>query len=209
MTEPNTTAPAPVTGFDLEAWLFDADLPQQSATVFKAGRLPAEAGALKESIEIERGRLDQESSAADKSKVSKLETRYAAVLQEWLDSKITVYVTAIPKDKLRRMREAHDKATDGMTPAVANELFGYELLSAAIIGIAEPGKEYVDEDGNPVPYGAVKLKTNQLRGMEKKIGATQMQLIVAARQTAQNGLPEVDADFLLESSGQNEATTQD
>lgn len=207
MTE--TTTSAPSTGFDMDTWLFDAELPQQSATVFKAGRLPAEAGALKEAIEIERGLLDQESSAAEKSKLKKLEARYAAILQEWLDSKITVYVTAIDKEKMRRMREAHTKATEGMEPAVANELFGYELLAAAIIGIAEPGKEYVDEDGKPSPFGPVKLKTKQLRGMEKKIGSTQMQLIIAARQTAQSGLPEVDADFLLESSGPNEGATQD
>lgn len=208
MTE--TIAPVtPESGFDLEVWLFDADLPQQSATVFKAGRLPAESGALKEAIQIERGMLDQESSSAEKSKLVKLEARYAAILQEWLDSKITVYVTAIPKEKLRDMREAHNVATEGMAPAVANELFGYELLSAAIIGIAEPGKEYVDEAGKPSPFGNVKLKTNQLRGMEKKIGATQMQLIIAARQTAQNSLPDVDADFLLESSGPNEDATQD
>ena len=208
MTE-NIAPVTPETGFDMEAWLFDADLPQQSATVFKAGRLPAEAGALKEAIQIERGQLDQESSAAETSKLAKLEARYAAVLQEWVASKITVYVTAIPKEKIREMRAANTIATEGMDPAVSNELFGYDLLAAAIIGIAEPGKEYVDENGKPFPYGKVKLKTNQLRGMEKKIGATQMQLIIAARQTAQSGLPDVDADFLLESSGNNEPATQD
>lgn len=198
MTE--NTAPDQSTSFDLEAWLFDAELPQQSATVFKAGRLPAEAGALKEAIEIERGRLDQESSAAEKSKVAKLEARYAAVLQTWLDSKITIYVTAITPDALRELRAKHETETAGMDRPVANEVFGFDLLAAAIIGIAEPGKEYPDPN---VPYEPVSWSRGQVRGLARRIGATQMDLILAARHTAQNGVPEVDADFLLESSGSN------
>lgn len=206
MTENTAPETTPDDGFDLEAWLFDAELPQQSATVFKAGRLPAEAGALKEAIVIERGLINSDSTAVDKIKLTKLEARYATVLQKWLDSKITVYVTAITPDKLRELRTDHTKTTEGMDTAVANEVFGFDLLAAAIIGIAEPGKEYE----NPAqPYDTVSWTRSQVRGLARRIGATQMDLILAARQTAQNGLPEVDADFLLESSGENEPATQD
>lgn len=208
MTE-NATPISPELAFDLDDWLTDATLPQQSADVFKAGQLPAEAGALKQAIEIERGQLDQESSAAEKSKLKRLEARYAAVLQEWLDSKITVYVTALTKDRLREIQGDSKKKTEGMEPAVANEIFGYNLLAAAIIGVAVPGREYVNEDGTPALFEPVSFTMGQVRGLEKKIGATQMQLILAARQTAQNGLPEVDADFLLESSGSSRDGSSD
>ena len=197
----------PAQAFNIDDWLLDANLPTQSADVFKAGQLPAEAGALQRAIELERATLDQESSAAEKSKLAKLETRYAALLQEWVASKITVYVTAISKDALQALRDKHDADTEGMDPKVANELFGLVLLAAAIIGVAEPGVEYFNEDGSPALYGPVTLRPNQVRALRNKIGHTQMELILAARHTAQNGVPDVDADFLLERSGSSKDDT--
>lgn len=198
----------PAQTFDMDTWLLDAELPTQSADVFKAGQLPAEAGALRRAIEIERAQLDAEPTAADKSKLVKLETRYAALLQEWVASKITVYVTGISKDALQALRDAHTEQTKDMDNIEeVNRLFGFDLLAAAIIGIAEPGVEYVNEDGTPALYGKVTLRPNQVRAMQNKIGHAQMELILAARNTAQNGVPDVDADFLLEHSGSSKGDT--
>lgn len=207
MTEKNVVSPE--IEFDLDAWMSDAVLPMQSADVFKAGVLPAEASALKKQIEIARDVATAERSAADKSKIAKLEARYAQVLREWMDSKITVYVSALSPDQMREMRAQHEKDHEGKDPKVKNELYGYDLLAAAIVGIAEPGNVYTKADGTPAAYAPVKLRPNQVRGLERKIGATQMQLILNARATAQNGLPEVDADFLLESSGTSNPGTDD
>ena len=51
-------------------------------------------------------------------------------------------------------------------------------------------------EGTPVTFTA-----GHVKALEKAIGATQMQLILAAKQQAQNGLPTVDADFLRKPSG--------
>lgn len=207
--KPATAEQAPQ--FDLEAWLLDADLPQESVDVYKAGSLPGEAKALQRQIELEGERIeaDPERTAADTSRYQELERRYLDVLERWSASRITVYVSALSREKLQRMRDAHTTDTDGMEPAAANELFGYQILAAAIVGIAAPGETYTHEDGSPAPYGAVEFKPNQVRGLEKAIGSQQMQLLMAARQTAQNAVPEVDADFLHRSSGSTGANTQD
>lgn len=204
MTE-ETTPAAPT--FDLENWLLDAKLPQESCDVFKAGSVPAEASALKRRIELEREVDTSEQSAADKGKLAALERRYEEVLQEWVASKITVYVSALGRDAIRELRAEHDLAHEGKDQAVANEIFGYTLLAAAIVGIAEPDKEYVDEAGNKLPYAPVSLRSNQVRGLENKIGQLQFKKIMEARMLAQNALPDVDADFLLSSSGTAEENT--
>lgn len=189
--------------FDVEDWLLDAKLPHTSADVFKAGLLPAEAATLQRQLEVERGLENTERTAADNDRFAELERRYLQVLKAWAASKITVYVSAIPPEKMRDLRTKHDEATEGMDPAVANEIFGYEILAAAIIGVAEIGVDYTDEDGNPALYGPVKWEMRHVRGLANKLGDAQMTQLIRARQNSQNALPQVDADFLQQRSGKD------
>lgn len=191
-----TNAPDPQV-FDIDEWLVDAKLPHASVDLYKAGTVPAEALSLKEQITLEREILSEEPSAADKSKLRKLESRYTSLVEAWLASKITVFVSALSSDHLRALRADNEKKTEGMDKAVANEIFGYELLSAAIVGVAQPGVEYTEE----LPYEPVKWEPRHIRGLEKKIGTTQTSQLLVARQAAQNQMPTVDADFLHSSSG--------
>lgn len=203
------TTPAENTPFSMEDWLLDANLPTVSVDLYKAGSVPGEAKALQRQIATERELVDKERTAEDKSRYVDLEKQYIEVLQRWAASRITVYISALTSERLRELREENTKATEGMDNAVSNELFGYAILSEAIVGIAEAGVTYTHDDGTPAPYGPVKLATNQLRGMERKLGTLQMGQLLDARREAQMKLPEVDADFLHTSSGSTEPSTQD
>lgn len=189
-------------GFSIEDWLLDAQLPQSSADVYKAGHVPARAKALKREMEQFQVSENPERAAGEVDEYLLLEKEYIDLLQKWSDSRITVYVTALPPEKLQRLRDENAKSTEGMEPSASNELFGYALLSASIVGVAEPGKAYGD-----MPYGAVELAPRQIRALEKKIGPLQMKKILDARMEAQAALPEVDADFLLGNSGSARDTT--
>lgn len=207
-TAADTTPATPVNRpFDIEDWLLDANLPHDSADVFKAGLLPAEAATLQRQLEVERGLEDVERTAADTDRFVELERRYREVLAAWVASKITVYVSAIPPEAMRELREEHDADTKGMDPKVANEIFGYQILAKSIIGVAEVGVSYTDEDGNPALFGPVNWEMRHVRALAKKVGDAQMSHIIAARQTAQNALPTVDADFLLKPSGKDKPST--
>lgn len=176
--------------FDVEGWLTDAALPEESATIYKRPDVVAELSDLKRRISIEKRADDAEQSAASQSG-SALEREYETLLRTFSDSALTVYVRALTRDEMSELRAASEKRTEAMEPKDANQEFGYALTAAAIVAVKPAGGKRA-----PVTFTAEKVKA-----MEKAIGSTQMQLILAAKQQAQNGLPNVDADFLRKPSG--------
>lgn len=189
------------TTFDLSGWLSDAHLPEESADVYKAGNIVSELSAIKRRIEIEQAVEDAERSSADKSSsvLSELEKEYERLLEAFGDSRLTVYVRAIAPEKIRKMRADHEERTKGLSTDESNMEFGYDLLAAAIVGVKPAGAEHRID----VSFNHAKVKE-----MESAIGGPQMQLIMAARAQAQNGIPTVDADFLLRSSGTSGSTSE-
>lgn len=179
------TETAPAT-FNVEDWLTDAALPEESATVYKRPDVVAELTELKRQIELEDRAASAESDGPTAGS-----KRYEAYLQTFSESALTVYVSALPREKVKAMRAEHEARTADLEAAQRNEEFGFDLLAAAIVAVKPAG-------GERTP---AKFSTDQVKGMENAIGATQLQLILAARQQAQNGLPTVDADFLLKPSG--------
>lgn len=177
--------------FDVEGWLQDAKLPEESATVYKRADVVAELSDLKRRIELEARAASPEYTAADPA-LTPLEKEYQALLETFSKSALTVYVRALTDDERNALRAAHDERTkDWKDPIKANAAFGYDLLAGAITHMTPAGGK----------KASVKLTPAQVEAMENAIGNTQMQVILAARQTAQNALPAVDADFLLKRSG--------
>jgi hypothetical protein len=178
--------------FDIDAWLADANLPEDSADVYKAGHLAGELHALKRRILEGEAIPDPERTVADKSSEQRLLEQYAALLQEYADSKLTVYVRALSTEQLRKMRKAHERKTDSTVhPQKANEEFGFELLAEAIVAVRH-------NDGE---RKSVKFTPAQVQKLVAAIGEPQTKLITEARMRAQNAVPEVDADFLQQRSG--------
>lgn len=182
--------------FDVEAWLTDAKLPEDSATVYKRPDVVAELSDLKRRIEIEARVNDPEQTAASKRSAT-LENEYEELLRTFSDSALTIYVRAIIGERLKEIRDEYiagpGKAQDEDT---RNAEIGYITIAESIIAVKAAG-------GQRQP---AKFTAESIKAMRDKIGATQMLLIVAARKRAQDALPSVDADFLRKRSGSETGT---
>lgn len=194
MTE---TSPAE---FSIEDWLTDAHLPEDSADVYKRPDVISELSALKRRIALESDAVTVEKTAGTQ-RAATLEAEYEKLLHTFADSKLTVYVRALTRDEMKDLRAAHATAVADkvLTDKESNELFGYDLLAKAIIGVRPVGKER-----QPATFTPAKVKA-----LEEAIGAVQLPAILEARQRAQNEAPAVDADFLRRPSGTPEDNTQE
>ena len=177
--------------FDLDAWATDASLPEESADVYKRADVIGELSALQRKIAIRREAFKGEKTANGDKELTDMERRHTELVETFAGSKLTVFVRALTSDELADLREAHDKATQGMDPQRANKEFGFDLLAASIISVQPAGEERYD----------VRWDTHMIKRLEKAIGPAQMTEILNARQYAQNAVPTVDADFLRKSSG--------
>ena len=177
--------------FDLDAWATDASLPEESADVYKRADVIGELSALQRKIAIRREAFKGEKTANGDKELTEMERRHTELVETFAGSKLTVFVRALTSDELADLREAHDKATQGMDPQRANKEFGFDLLAASIISVQPAGGERYD----------VRWDTHMIKRLEKAIGPAQMTEILNARQYAQNAVPTVDADFLRKSSG--------
>lgn len=177
--------------FDVEAWLTDAKMPEESAEVYKRADVIAELQVVKRQIETQREAGTIEKTAHGNTVLRNLEARYKDLVETFCGSKLTIYVRAISPDEQRESREATEKRTEGMDTKLQNMEFGYDLLARSIIAVLPAEGERT----------AVSWSITQVKAMEKSIGAAQMSEVLNARMQAQNGLPRVDADFLLKPSG--------
>jgi len=186
--------------FDVDAWLTDAALPEESADIYKRPDVIGKLTRLKARIEEERhaATIDPERTAADKAQAKALEGQYKALLHTFSESRMTVYVRALTPDELAALRTSHEKRTEGWDPTKANRAFGYDILAAAITAVQPEGQDRQD-----VTFTVAKVKQ-----LENKIGTTQLSVILAARQTAQNAVPAVDADFLHRPSGTSDGSPE-
>lgn len=188
----------PGAGFDVDAWLEDANLPEESATIYKRADVISELTRLKHEIEIER-EADGERSAAEVSPVKELERKYEHLANVFGASALTVYVRALTPDEKALIRKENEQAAEmgKWEKAKENRDFAARLLSKSIVGIKGPE----DEERKPVYWAPATIIK-----MEDKLGTTQMNQVMYAHQTAQNSLPAVDADFLPQRSGSANTT---
>jgi len=185
MTEQN-----PAT-FNVENWLTDAALPEESATIYKRADVVAELTDLKRRIGIVTDAQDAEPTAGTKRPATLIK-EYEQLLRTFSGSALTVYVRALTSDELKAERAATEERTKDLPSDEANAEFGYDLLAKAIVAVKPAGAK----ERTPTTF-----TTEQVKNLKDAIGETQMRLILAARQQAQNGVPTVDADFLPKRSG--------
>lgn len=182
----------PAATFDLEAWAKDANLPEESADVFKRADVIGELSALKRQIENHQEAFSgAEKTAGDVSTLKALQDRYKELYDTFTGSLLTIYVRAITSDEREALRVQHEERTKNWDPQRRNREYGFDLLAAAITAVRPLDGERVD----------VRWDVHQVKQLEKAIGGSQMSLLLAAREVAQNQAPVVDADFLLSASG--------
>lgn len=179
--------------FDVDAWILNAKLPEESAEIYLRADVVGNIQALQRKITAANAvdAVDPERPAAAKSKTAKLVKEYENLLQLFSDSRATVFVRAIAPDKLDDLRRANEARYKDKEPREGNLAFGYELLAESIVAI---------EDKSGVRKTA-RMTPAQLKNLERGIGPAQLKAIMEARARAQSALPDVDADFLLRLSG--------
>lgn len=169
--------------FDFSEWFGNTTTPEESHDVFTATGLVGEINALTRQVqEDDRGR-DVEGSLGDDA--SDTEARLAELLKEFLASKLTVYIRGLQHGELIAIRRAHEASRK------PDQDFALRCLAASIVGLRRAG-------GERTP---VKMTLSAVEKMHKQIGEGQMAELFKTYQQATNGVPTVDADFLLRRSG--------
>lgn len=185
--------------FDIDAWLSDAHLPEDSADIYKRPDVIAELNKLSARMEAERSAADQ--SMTGGRALAELQERYDALLEEFGASRATVYVRAIPEARRREMLESHKSKgkadSESDREAVIDQ--GYAVIAESVIGIQDEGGERQDVD----------LTVEQVKALEARIGNAQVHHIRQAWQRAQSQAPEVTVDFLSRRSGSSKGDTGD
>ena len=195
MTETPAAEQHPAAVFNVEDWLQDAHMPEESAEVYKRADVIGELSALRRKIEVaQEAAAGAEASAAETSELTTLTAQYEELVQTFCDSQLTIYARALSPDQKRAMRAAHEERVKDLTPVQQNTEYGYDLLAASIVAVR--------------PFGGPRTEVSwdhaTIRSMENAIGATQMSQVLQAHQAAQNRLPAVDADFLRRPSGEDD-----
>lgn len=191
-TEPETTTKQhPATGFDVEAWLQDAAMPEHSADVYKRADVIGELEVLQRQITLRREANQLEKTAHGDKVLAEYERRYAELVDTFTGSLITIYARAISPDERRAIRKEAEEASQGKDPDEQNALFGYGVLARAIVAVRP-----FEGERTPVSWNATTIRT-----LENRIGGTQMSAVLDAHRIAQNQIPAVDADFLQKPSG--------
>lgn len=171
--------------FRFDDWFQDANLPESAADIFTNSAVLGDLTDLQHRIEEESAVVEAEPTVGAKSTLRKLEAEYKALAEQFMSSKITVYVRALTATERVAVRAEHDKAKE------ANEEFIFRILALSIIGMKKPEGERV----------AATLTVDELRNLYSRIGDTQLTAIYNAQLTATNAMPTVDADFLRKLSG--------
>lgn len=202
MTE--NTAPT-ADDFNFDDWFGDTRLPERSVDVFTRADLVSQLEALQRRIE-EEGRADAavaEASLGDDndSPLADLVAEYATVLEQFLASKVTLYMRAVPHEEQRTIRDSYGpqlpKSASDKSRLERLRLVGAGTLAASVAGISRG-------DG---PRQPANFTDAQIIQLEDKLGAAQMGRVNATFTQACNELPTVSADFLPKSSGP--ASTQE
>lgn len=204
-TEPQKTDPA---AFDLDAWLHDAKLAEDSADIFQRPDVFGELTDLQRQIEDLKAaskRASDEPRQSDRRALAELNSRYEQLLEEFAASRLTVFVRAIPDEEIRELRVAHDARwqkridKDPKNRLDANNEFNRRLVAAAICALQPAGGERVDAS----------FDFEMVKKLEDAVGGAQVKQIIEARQRAQLQAPEVTADFLRGASGTSKDGTSD
>lgn len=185
------TAPSDPADFNVEAWLQDAALPEESCTVYKRPDVIAELSDLKRRIELEDRAAAADDRTAGDAALTPLEQEYVALLETFSQSALTIYVRALTEDELRALRTEVTERTKALPSDRQNEEFGLALLAGAIVAVKPAGGD----------RAAVKFTPARVKALTDALGQAQVSQVLQARLQAQNALPTVDADFLLKRSG--------
>lgn len=180
--------------FDFDSWFGNAALPVESADVYTRGDLVGRINYLSRRLEEEQriaaAGAEGEASLGETTTDEDQTEEYTSLLQEFADSRVTVYLRALTKPERVKIRKAHNAAQKNTK--AGDEDFAIRSVAASIVGLQAPGQtERTD----------VRMSVAQVTDLYAKIGEAQMTALYNAQLTATNAVPRVSADFLPKPSG--------
>ena len=193
--------------FDIDAWLTDAHLPEESVRIYKRADLLGRITALQEKIKHE-AEAEGADSLTGTIELQKAREEYDGLLETFGASALTVYVATVPSSKVREIRKVVDAEQDekveaGLGKSDATEWRAAELLyrimAASILAVSGP-----DGERTPVEWDA-----EQVKALENHIGTGQFDALMEAKKRADSKVQEPDADFLRNVFGTSRDDTED
>lgn len=172
--------------FDFADWFGDIGVPEESVDVFTRADLVGEIQNLQRRIEEHDAAQQVERSLSDE--MSDEEARLAELLEEFNAGRVTFYLRGLTQDERNEIREAHEEAGE------RNEAFALRCVAKSIVGVRRFGKDRVKAT----------MSLPHVTKLHHQLGEGQMAKLFQAYQQATNGVPFVDADFLLRRSGQGD-----
>ena len=173
--------------FDVEKWLDDAHLPEESVDVFKRGDVVATLSKIERRIEAERQANQGERTVSDGARLAELEKQHQELVDVFGESMLTIYVRALSPTEQTAI-------VDALPAGATKGELAFQRLLASIVAVEAHGGE----------RQPVRMTAERLRAMEERIGAVQVRQLVFAQQQVQESLPVVDADFLHRPSGDSD-----
>lgn len=192
-----------VDDFELDSWLDGAEVTRKSVDVYAAGRLVAERDELERQIQaVESPQV----RALGGEPADELRREWKKITQKILDSRLTVVVQALSKDRIREITEVfrkEHKIKDEHMPVGRAAFDPIKLrkwdqegqtdacVREAIVALKTPSGKVLDP-----PFSS----EEQLDKFIAKIGPSQWSLITEAFENAVSKSPVVGTDFSPESS---------
>lgn len=179
--------------FELEAWLQDARLPEDSETVYKRGDLVAQINHLARQIRVETEANSGEQTSAGSPFLAQLVKEREKLMKAFAASEMTFYLRAIPREKITEIASKYlTNETDSREERLTKQVhLNRELLAESIVSVESPRLEKRD----------LTMTVPLVATLEAKLGVAQLTKLLQKRQQVQNELPEPDADFLPSASG--------
>lgn len=171
--------------FDFAEWFGNEHVPEVSVDVFTATHLVGEITALQRRIADNDAVAGVERSLADE--MGEDEAALAALLQEFADSRRTVYLQGLDQDDRTAIRKAHEAS------GKPDHDFALRCVARSVVAMKKPGEE----------RQRVQLNLSTVQKLHRQLGEGQMAQLFEGYQQATSGIPNVDADFLLRRSGRD------
>lgn len=196
MTE--NTAPA-AAAFDFDEWFGETRLPERSVDVFTRADLVGQLEYLQRRIEEESkadAAVADASLGDDNATVTaELVEEYTRVLEQFLASKVTLFMRAVPHEEQRQIRDSYGPQL-AKNASDKKKMERMRLIGAGTLAVSVAGISRADGPRQPAAF-----TDEQIIKLEDKLGAPQMGKVNAAFTAACNEQPIVSADFLPKSSG--------
>lgn len=175
--------------FDFADWFGNVGAPEESVDVYTRTDLVGEISALQRRLSEEDAAADAVGERSLEDPMSAEEEKLAELLEAFRLSRVTFYLRGLSQEERIAIRKAHEASGQ------PDHAFSLRCVAKSVVALRRPGT-----DRTPT-----KLRLGDIEKLHRQLGEGQMAKLFNAYLQATNGVPQVDADFLLRRSGQGDS----